>query len=252
MSEALQALLAAPAPFALACVAAFGAAVLGGLSGYGTGLILPVFLVPLVGVANVVPVMAVAMLLNNGSRVLAFRREIDGTHARRLLWLGLPACLAGAWGYTLLNARGVAVLLGAFLLASVPLRRALRRLRWRPSPGLEVGAGAGFGFLDGGMTGTGVILVSMLMSFGVAGPALIATDAVVSVTLGLAKVALFGSLASLDARLALAGLLVGLCTAPGAFIARALLRRIPAHIHAGFMEAVVVAGALMLLWHARG
>jgi len=252
VNEALQVLFAAPAALALACVAAFGASVLGGLSGYGTGLILPVFLVPLVGVANVVPVMAVAMLLNNGSRVLAFRREIDGPHARRLLLLGLPACVAGAYGYTLLSAKGVAMLLGAFLLASVPLRRVLRRLHWRPSPRLEVGAGAGFGFLDGGMTGTGVILVSMLMSFGVAGSALIATDAVVSVALGLAKVVLFGSMASLDGPLALTGLLVGLCTAPGAFVARALLRHIPARVHAGFMEAVVVAGALMLLWHARG
>ena len=102
------------------------------------------------------------------------------------------------------------------------------------------------------MTGTGVILVSMLMSFGIAGSALIATDAVVSVALGLAKVVLFGSMASLDGPLALTGLLAGLCTAPGAFVARALLRHIPARVHAGFMEAVVVAGALMLLWHARG
>jgi len=65
---------------ALACVVALAASTLGGLSGFGTGLVLPVFLVPLVGVANVIPVMAVAMLLNNGSRVIAFWREIQWTH----------------------------------------------------------------------------------------------------------------------------------------------------------------------------
>jgi len=42
------------------------------------------------------------------------------------------------------------------------------------------------------------------------------------------------------------------CTAPGAFLARALLRHIPAGVHAWFMEAVVIAGALALLWHAKG
>jgi hypothetical protein len=46
------------------------------------------------------------------------------------------------------------------------------------------------------------------------------------------------------------GLLVGLCTAPGALLARALLRRIPAGVHAGFMEVVIVAGAFSLLWRA--
>lgn len=237
-----------PAQLALACVVALAASTLGGLSGFGTGLVLPVFLVPLVGVVNVVPVMAVAMLLNNGSRVLAFRKEIDWTHARRMLVLGLPACVAGAWGYTLLSAKWVALLLGTFLLLSVPLRRLLKRAQFRFSPVAEVGAGAVFGFVNGGVTGAGVLLISILMSVGLGGSALVATDAIVSVVMGLAKVALFGNLAALDAELALAGLLVGVCTAPGAFLARALLRRIPAGIHAGFMEVVVIVGATMLLW----
>lgn len=235
---------------ALACVVAMCASTLGGLSGFGTGLILPVFLVPLVGVANVIPVMAVGMLINNGSRVVAFWRDIDWIHARRMLVLGLPACVAGAYGYTLLSAKWIAVLLGTFLLLSVPLRRVLRRAQLQFSAATEVGAGAVFGFVNGGMTGAGVILISILMSVGLAGSCLVATDAVVSVLMGAAKVVLFGSLAELDLRLALLGLLVGLFTAPGAFLARALLRRIPAGVHAWFMELIVVVGAIVLLSRA--
>lgn len=243
-------LVDSPWLLALACVVALAASTLGGLSGFGTGLVLPVFLVPVVGVANVIPVMAVAMLLNNGSRVVAFWRDIQWTHVARMLALGLPACAAGAYSYTLLSSRWIAVLLGTFLLVSVPLRRFLHRTQRRIPPWLEVGAGGGFGFVNGGMTGTGVILISMLMSVGVAGSALVATDAIISVAMGLAKVLLFGRLAALDRELALTGLLVGLFTAPGAFLARALLKRIPAGVHAGFMEVVVVAGAVALLWHA--
>jgi uncharacterized membrane protein YfcA len=111
-------------------------------------------------------------------------------------------------------------------------------------------AGGAFGFIEGGMTGTGVILISMLMAAGVEGAALIATDAVVSTIMGLAKVALFGGVARLDAPLALTGALVGLCTAPGAFAARALLARLPQQLHLRIMEAVVVAGGLGFLWRA--
>lgn len=250
MNEALAALAASPTQLVLACVVAFCASILGGLSGYGTGLVLPVFLVPLVGVTNVIPVMAVAMLLNNGSRVVAFWRDVQWVHVRRILALGLPACVAGAYSYTLLSAWWVAVLLGSFLLASVPLRRLLHRARRTFSPGTERGAGAVFGFVNGGMTGAGVILISILMSVGVAGSALVATDAVISVLMGLAKVVLFGRLAALNLELLLLGLFVGLCTVPGAFVARALLERIPAGIHAWFMEIVVVVGALALLWNA--
>ena len=231
---------------------ALAASTLGGLSGFGTGLVLPVFLAPLVGIANVIPVMAVAMLLNNASRVVAFWRDVQWRHVRRMLALGLPACAAGAYCYTLLSSQWIAALLGIFLLLSIPLRRLLRRAQLQFSPSAELGAGAFFGFINGGMTGAGVILISILMSVGVAGSALVATDAVVSVIMGLAKVALFGRLAALNLELALVGLLVGLCTAPGAFLARAMLRRIPAGVHAWFMEVVVVAGAIALLWHAQG
>lgn len=251
MNETLQVIATSPAQIVAACLAAFAASILGGLSGFGTGLVLPVFLVPLVGVANVIPVMAVAMLLNNGSRVVAFWHEIQWIHVRRMLMFGLPACIAGAYSYTLLSANWIALLLGTFLLASVPLRRWLHRAQFRFSSRTELGAGALFGFINGGMTGTGVILISMLMSAGVQGGALVATDALVSVVMGLAKVLLFGSLSALDLNLALIGLLVGLCTVPGAFVARALLKRMSAGLHAWLMESVVVAGAVALLWRAK-
>jgi uncharacterized membrane protein YfcA len=231
-------------------IVAFGAAVLGGLAGYGTGLILPIALAPVIGVANIIPVMAVAMMINNASRVLAFRRDIHWPHVRRMLVLGLPACLIGAWGYTRLDARWVALLLGLFMLASIPLRRWLQRARMQLRPGGELVAGGVFGFVEGGMTGTGVILISILMAAGVEGAALIATDAVVSTIMGLAKVLLFGGVARLDAALAVTGMLVGLCTAPGAFVARALLARLPQHLHLHIMEAVVVVGGLGFLWRA--
>ena len=250
MNEALQVLTANPSQLALACLVAFAASILGGLSGFGTGLVLPVFLVPLVGVQNVIPVMAVAMLLNNGSRVLAFWRDIQWAHVRLMLALGLPACVAGAYSYTLLSAKWVALLLGVFLLLSVPLRRYLNHAQFRFSAGTELGAGAFFGFVNGGMAGTGVILISILMAGGVQGAALVATDAVISVVMGLAKVVLFGSLTALNVELALVGLLVGLCTAPGAFVARAILKHIPGGVHAWLMELLVMAGAVSLLWRA--
>lgn len=236
------------AQLALVGVVAFAASILGGLAGYGTGLVLPAFVAPLVGVANVVPVMAVGMAINNGSRVVAFWRDVSWPQARRVLLFGLPACVAGAWAYTLLDARAVALALGAFLVGSVPLRRWLKRGQRRLGARAVAAGGAGFGFVNGGVTGAGLLLIALLMAAGLQGAALIATDAIVSLVMGLAKIALFGGLARLDASLALAGLAIGACTAPGAFVARRLLQRIPARIHAAAMEALVIAGGCGFLW----
>lgn len=211
---------------------------------------LPIFLAPVVGVVNVVPVMAVGMLLNNGSRVVAFWRDIHWPYARRILVFGLPACLVGAYGFTLLETRAVALLLGTFFLVSVPLRRLLARAGYTLGDRGVTVAGAGFGFVNGAITGAGLLLISTLMAAGVRGAALIGTDAIVSVIMGLGKVALFGGVARLDAQLALAGLLIGLCTAPGAFIARWLLGRIPLKVHTLFMDVIVLAGGAGFLWRA--
>jgi uncharacterized membrane protein YfcA len=88
------------------------------------------------------------------------------------------------------------------------------------------------------------------MAAGLEGAALIATDAIVSVIMGAAKIALFGSVARLDAELALAGVLIGVCTMPGAFIARRLLALVPLKVHTAFMDAVVLAGGASFLWRA--
>jgi uncharacterized protein len=212
--------------------------------------VVPIFLAPIVGVANVVPVMAVGMLFANASRVVAFRRDLHWPYVWRVLATGLPACVAGAYGYTLLAPRWIALLLGAFFILSVPLRRLLARAGWRPGPRGMLAAGAGFGFINGGMTGVGLLLVSALMAAGLQGAALIGTDAIVSMAMGLAKVALFGSVSRLDAQLAAAGVLIGLATAPGAFIARRLLAVVPLHVHTAFMDVVVLAGGASFLWRA--
>lgn len=250
MSESFQLASLGAAQFALIGAVAFAASILGGLAGYGTGLVLPIFLAPAVGIANVVPVMAVAMILNNGSRVAAFRRDIRWPHVWRILAFGLPACVAGAYGYTLLEARAVALLLGSFFIASVPLRRWLAHVGWQLGPRGVCVAGAGFGFVNGAMTGAGLLLISTLMAAGVQGAALIATDAIVSVIMGLAKVALFGGFARLDLQLGAAGLLIGIATVPGAFVARWLLAHIPLKVHTVMMEFVVLAGGAGFLWRA--
>ena len=127
MSEMFQFADVGLQQFLLVCLVAFFSSVLGGLAGYGTGLILPAFLAPIVGVVNVIPVLALGMLFNNGSRVLAFWRDIQWWHVRNILLFGLPACVAGAYAYTLLSARWIALLIACFLLLSIPLRRILQR-----------------------------------------------------------------------------------------------------------------------------
>ena len=54
------------------------ASVLGGVAGYGTGALMPLVLVPMVGAEPVVPIIALSALFTNTGRALAFRAWSTG------------------------------------------------------------------------------------------------------------------------------------------------------------------------------
>ena len=66
-------------PTALALVAALGciAAIIGGMGGFGTGIILTAALAPFIGVKNVIPVLAVAGAIINGGRFCFYRKSLQ-------------------------------------------------------------------------------------------------------------------------------------------------------------------------------
>jgi uncharacterized protein len=232
---------------AVACVS-FAASIVGGLAGYGTGLLLPLALMPTVGPEPVVPIIGITALFTNGGRIAAFWRHIDGKRALRVFVVALPCMVVGATFYTLLSGRGVSLLLGLTLLARVPLQRFLKRSRLVLGAGALVPASALYGALAGGTTGSGVVLISILMASGLQGSAVVATDAIISLAIGLVKTLTFGLAGALGLPLVVFAALIGLATFPGGFIARAIADRLSVRVHNALLDGAVVVGALGLLW----
>lgn len=233
----------------LAAVAGFAlfVSVLGGVTGYGSSALMPLVLVPIIGPEPVVPILSISGLLINASRVVAFFRFAGWKAAFIMLPAALPACVLGAYGYTMLTGAGVMIAIGAMLCLSVPFRRMLLHFDIRlGNGGLAVGS-VGFGFLAGGTAGSGVILLSLLMAAGLQGAAVVATDAVVSVAIGLTKVFVFGFSGVMTAQVIAFGLLIGLVALPGAFLARAFVAALPVHVHTGILDAIVVLGGAMMI-----
>jgi uncharacterized membrane protein YfcA len=230
-------------------LAAFSA-IAGGVAGYGTGALMPLVLVPIVGAAPVVPIIALSALFTNSARIVAFRRWLDPRRAVIALVAALPTCVLGAWLYTLLTGRGAALVIGSSLIATVPLRRLLERSGHRLGEKGFAAASAGWGIVVGGTTGAGVILLSLLMATGLEGAAVIATDAVVSIVMGVVKMTVFG-LAGVITPTALAiGLLIGCIGFPCTFLAKLIVERLPVHVHTAMLDAVVIVGGGMMIFGA--
>ncbi len=236
-----------PASLALVAMVAFGASVLGGVTGYGTGLLLPPVLIPIIGAEAVVPVIGVASLLTNTSRVWAFRETLDIALFKRITLVAIPTTILGAYGYSLLTGPWAMLLIGTVLLLLVPLRHIARRKALFLSSRGVLGASVIYGVVVGGTAGSGVALLSILMAAGLTGMAVIATDAAISIVLGMIKSVTFTAAGALDLRLLVWAVLIGLSATPGAFIAKRFSHHLKGGTHIRILDASVLAGAIFLI-----
>jgi uncharacterized membrane protein YfcA len=224
------------------------ASIVGGVSGYGTGALMPLVLVPMVGPAPIVPIIAISAMFSNSSRMAAFLKYVSWRRVAIVLVASVPTCVLGAWGYTKLTSAGAALVIGGMLILSVPLRRLLKHHNVQfGDVGLAAG-GVGYGIVVGGTAGSGVILLSVLMASGLEGAAVIATDAAVSIVIGIVKISVFGMNGVLTPQVIAFALLIGIVALPGAFLARAFVERMPVHVHTAVLDAVVLVGGVVLIY----
>ena len=95
------------AQLALVAAVAFFASLIGGVSGYGTGALMPLVLVPLVGAEPVVPIIAHLGAVHQYQPRRRPSCSLSTGGARRSCSPArLPTCVLGAWGYTHAHRRG--------------------------------------------------------------------------------------------------------------------------------------------------
>jgi uncharacterized membrane protein YfcA len=236
--------------FALLGLIAFLVAIVGGVSSFGAGLLVTPFLVPVVGIKGVVPIMSVAMLFGNSSRIWVYRHEVSVRPVFQILVPAMPGVVLGAFLNDLLPHDTLALVLGLFLLASIPLRRFMARRRITPTMPAIIAGSLVFGTVSGALPGGGVLVLPMLLGIGLKGGGLIGTDAAIGVCINMAKVLLFGAFSLLDAQLFVGGVLIGLCMIPGTYGARWLISRMHMKLHTALIEALIIFSGASFIWSA--
>ena len=231
----------------LVAVVALVASVIGGLAGSGTGALMPLVLVPLIGAEPVVPIIAISAIFTNLSRFVAYFRYADRRRALIVIAAAALTTALGAYGYTRLSNAGAALVIGSMLIVSVPLRRLAKRRDVRIGDTGLAASAVGYGVVVGGTSGSGVILLSLLMASGLEGAAVIATDAVISIVTSLIKISVFGLAGVVTAQVLAFALLIGVIAIPGAFLARAFVERMPVRIHIAILDAAVIVGGLVMI-----
>src|SRR5580658_6841648 len=104
---------------------------LSGIIGTGASIMLLPLLVFQFGPKQAVPIMAIAALMSNVGKLLAWWREVDWRAFAAYSITGIPAAALGARTLLVLPAHVVDLALGLFFLMMIPGRRWLNAMKFR-------------------------------------------------------------------------------------------------------------------------
>ena len=238
------------AEFAWVLVLGLVAGTLGGIVGFGSSVMLMPALVIVFGPREAVPIMAVASIMANASRVAAWWREVDWRVVAAYSATAAPAAALGAATLLALPTRSVEAVLGLFFIAMIPARRWMARRKWRLRLWHLAVFGAGIGLLTGLVATTGPINAPFFLAYGLVKGAYLGTEALGSLAMYLAKAITFRSLGALPLETLGKGLVVGSSLVAGAFIAKRFVRQIDAERFRLLMDALLLMAGLTMLWTA--
>lgn len=236
--------------FAIVLAIGLLAGTVGGIVGTGSSMILMPVLVLAWGPLEAVPVMAIAAILGNLGRVIAWRREVNWRIACVYCMAAIPGAALGVQTLLTMPSGLIESALGVFFLGMVPMRRWLAHMQVRLSL-IQLALLAGpVGFLTGIVVSTGPLTVPLFMASGLDSGGLLGTEALASFAVYVAKVLTFRSFDALPVRLVIEGLVVGSSLMAGAFIGRLVVLRLAPPTFRFIIDGLMIISGAMLLWVA--
>ena len=221
-----------------------------GIVGTGSSIMLVPVLVYEFGPKEAVPIMAVAAIMANVSRIMAWWRDVDWRACAAYSATGIPAAAAGARTLLILPSRVVDIAIGLFLILMIPMRRWLTSHKFKPRLAHLAIAGAIIGFLTGIVVSTGPISVAIFITYGLVKGAFLATEAASSLAVFASKAATFEYFGALAPAVIAKGLITGTSLMAGAFIAKRFVLRLEPGAFRTVMDVLLLASGLSMLWNA--
>ncbi|WP_267396434.1 MULTISPECIES: sulfite exporter TauE/SafE family protein [unclassified Sphingomonas] len=223
----------------------FVAAVVSGSAGFGGALLLLPLLTHVVGVTSAVPLLTIAQLVGNLSRVAFGWRAIRWRPVLLFLAPALPAAALGAWWFTALP-KGLMVRgLGVAILIFVVLK--LRGLTFTPSPRLLLIGGAVVGLLSGLVGSAGLLGAAVFLSLNLPPLAYVASEATTAVAMHMVKWIVYESAISLDADFWPLAAGMSAAMIAGTWVGKRVIERLPAHRFQMLVAALLAVTAVQMI-----
>ncbi len=200
-----------------------------------------------VGVRDAIPLLTVAQLMGNLSRVWFNRGELSLPVVKWFAWGAVPAAVLGGILFATAPAEALVRILGVFLLLTV----AYRHTPWGKNARIGLRGflplGAGSSFLSALVGSVGPIMAPFFLAYGLVRGAYIGTEALATVVMHVVKLGVYGGYSLLSIRILLIGLAIGAVMFLGSYIGKRILNRMPERLFPYIIEGVLIAAGLLFV-----
>lgn len=218
-----------------------------GIVGTGSSIILLPILAYIFGAKLAVPIMAIASIMGNISRVVMWRKELNVKAFLLFVSLGIPATVLGANTLWVMSPFLSNLCIGLFFLCLIPTRHYAKYRNLTLNAWQMVIAGGVLGYITGVVFSTGPLLLPIFNGFGLIKGALLATEAAASFAIYLTKSITFGALGVLQQNILIAGIAVGSSLIVGNYIGKTFVLKMSDRTFNLMLDAMLlVAGCSML------
>lgn len=228
-------------------IAALVASTLAAITGFGGAAVLLPFLVAAFGMREAVPILTVAQLIGNASRVWFNRRELNWRVVGWFALGGVPMALLGGYLFAAAPLHALTRALGGLLLLVVVLRHVKARFTKTFPVAAFAGIGAGSSLLSALLGSVGPLMAPFFLAYGLVKGAYIGTEALSTVVMHVVKLIAYRQTAVLSGADALIGLALGPVMVFGSFVGRRVVNRLPEKVFVLMVEFVLLAAGVMFL-----
>jgi uncharacterized membrane protein YfcA len=228
-------------------IVAFVAAMLAAVTGFGGAAVLLPMLVFVFGVRDAIPILTVAQLIGNGSRVWLNRFELNWKVVAWFAVGGIPMAILGGILFAHAPLAALTRVLGEFLILIVIWRHLPRASTFRPPLKSFAIIGAASSFLSALLGSVGPLMAPFFLAYGLVKGAYIGSEALSTVVMHIAKLIAYRESAILPLRSVLCGLALGPIMVAGSFVGKRIVDRLPERVFVFIIDLTLLTAGILFL-----
>lgn len=226
----------------------FSAAFVSGAAGFGGALLLLPVVTACIGAEVAVPVLTIAQLIGNFSRMAFGIKQIDWKAVGLFCATALPLAALGAFGFSVLPKDIITRCIGGVLIILV-LFKTIKKIEFKSGKKAMLVGGAVTGLLSGLAGSGGPIGAAAFLTLGLPPVAYIASEAATSTAMHILKTVIYSNLVGLDTAALLTGLAMGAAMVTGTFAANRIINKMEKAKFKKYVAVLLcVVGTYMLIF----